>query len=181
MNRYLISDMHFGHKAIIKYENRPFDTVEAMDSAIIANWNSIVQPDDMVFVLGDVSLCPKKITTEIIASLSGRKSLILGNHDTHESENFWKSIGFEFVSSYPVCLDEFYWLSHEPMFLTTAMPYANIHGHIHSKTMSTNSEPNQYVNVSVEHINYTPILFEDIKKLFAPPDTVSQKIQKQNI
>ena len=165
--RYLISDMHFGHGHIIKYENRPFADAEEMDAAIIENWNKAVKPGDLVYVAGDVSFYPKEKTAEIISSLSGRKLLILGNHDMNRSEVFWKDAGFEFVSRYPICLDEFYWLSHEPMFLTASMPYANIHGHIHSNTMSTGSEPNQYVNVSVEHIGYTPILFEEIKKRFA--------------
>jgi calcineurin-like phosphoesterase family protein len=159
--------MHFGHESIIRYENRPFIDVAAMDATIIENWNRVVAQDDSVFVLGDVSFYPKERTVEIIASLRGRKRLILGNHDFGRTESFWKGAGFEFVSPYPICLDEFYWLSHEPMHLTSAMPYVNIHGHIHAKTMSTDGAVNRYVNVSVEHIGYTPILFEEIKKRFA--------------
>ena len=164
--RYFISDMHFGHENIIKYENRPFESSAAMDAAIVGNWNKAVKKDDLVYVLGDVSFYPKEKTAQIISSLSGRKLLVLGNHDMRHSEKFWKDVGFEFVSRYPICLDGFYWLSHDTMFLTSSMPYVNIHGHIHSKTMSTNSEPNQYVNVSVEQIDYTPVFFEDIKKRF---------------
>jgi len=164
--RFLISDMHFGHEHIIKYESRPFACAADMDAAIIENWNKTVKKDDIVFVLGDVSFYAKEKTTEIVSSLKGRKYLILGNHDMSRSETFWKDAGFEFVSRYPICVDEFYWFSHEPMFITTSMPYVNIYGHIHSKSMSTGAEPNQYVNVSVEHINYTPVLFEDIKKRF---------------
>ena len=164
--RYLISDMHFGNENIIMYENRPFSSASEMDTVIVANWNRTVESTDLVYVLGDVSFYSKEKTTEIISSLSGRKLLILGNHDTDKTDAFWNDAGFEFVSRYPICLDEFYWLSHEPMYLSSSMPYVNIHGHIHTKTMSTNSEPNQYVNVSVEQINYTPILFEDIKKRF---------------
>lgn len=52
---YLISDMHFGHPNIIKYENRPFSSVEEMDAAIMNNWNATVGKDDKVFILGDVS------------------------------------------------------------------------------------------------------------------------------
>lgn len=165
--RYLISDMHFGHGNIIKYENRPFADATEMDAVMIRNWNNVIRTDDLVYVLGDVSFYPKEKTHEIMQQLNGHKLLILGNHDLGRSETFWKDVGFEFVSKYPVCLDEFYWLSHEPMFLTASMPYVNIHGHIHSKIMSTNTTPNQYVNVSVEHTNYTPLDFKTIKKVYA--------------
>lgn len=164
--KFLISDMHFGHSRIIEYENRPFKKVEDMDAEIIKNWNDTVHRDDIVFVLGDVSFYSKEKTKSIILYLRGRKSLILGNHDTGRSESFWKDAGFEFVSKYPICIDGFYWLSHEPMYLSSAMPYVNIHGHIHSKTMSTEKMPNQYVNVSVEQVGYKPVDFENIKGIF---------------
>ena len=167
VKKWLISDMHFGHGNIIKYENRPFSSAEQMDQHITENWNATVKPDDMIFVLGDVSFYPKEKTAEIIQSLHGRKYLIMGNHDLARSETFWKEVGFSFVSRFPICIDSFYWLSHEPMFLSSAMPYVNIHGHIHSKIMSTDTEPNQYVNVSVECIQYTPIFFDTIKNVYS--------------
>jgi calcineurin-like phosphoesterase family protein len=55
MKRFIISDMHFGHKNIIKYENRPFASVGEMDDLIIQKWNNSVKNDDIIFVLGDVS------------------------------------------------------------------------------------------------------------------------------
>ena len=39
--RYL-ADMHFDHDSIIAYDNRPFDSVEEMNEALIANWNRVV-------------------------------------------------------------------------------------------------------------------------------------------
>lgn len=172
--RYLISDMHFGHSCIIEYEERPFKNVEDMDLKIIKNWNEIIHKDDIIFILGDVSFYNKEKTKHIISQLKGRKFLILGNHDMGRPETFWKDVGFEFVSKYPICIDEYYWLSHEPMYLSSAMPYVNIHGHIHSKTISTNKEPNQYVNISVEHIGYKPIDFDIIKKRFIIDDEVDK-------
>lgn len=169
--RLVISDMHFGHSRIMEYENRPFETVESMDDYIIKNWNETVRDDDIVFVCGDVSFYPKEKSKEIISQLKGRKFFILGNHDSQRSKTFWKDVGFEFISKYPICVDEFYWLSHEPMYITSSMPYVNIHGHIHSKTMSTDKEPNQYVNVSVEHTDYRPVNFDDIKKRFIIRDS----------
>lgn len=158
MKRYVISDPHFGHTNIIRYESRPFPSLEAMDAAIIYRWNDTVHPNDLVFVLGDVSFYPRSKTKEIIQSLHGRKYLIMGNHDKF-SVSAWRDIGFEFVSKYPIIVDEFYVMSHAPVYMNDTMPYLNIHGHTHSRTLNGN-----YYNVCVETQDYTPVLFDSIKR-----------------
>ena len=52
MNLY-ISDTHFGHKNVIKYDNRPFADVDEMDHCLIKLWNARVQSDDDVYIIGD--------------------------------------------------------------------------------------------------------------------------------
>jgi calcineurin-like phosphoesterase family protein len=158
--RLLISDMHFGHEAIMRYENRPFESVDEMDAEIIQRWNVQVKKADHIFVLGDISFHSPEKTKEIFKKLNGNKTLILGNHD-NRSVSFYLSLGFKFVSKYPIIVDEFYILSHAPVYLNENMPYVNIHGHIHNKTIS-----GKYYNVSVERTNYSPINFDFIKRTF---------------
>ena len=160
---WLISDLHLGHDNIIAYENRPFINIFEMESAIKKNWASCVTKVDKVFILGDVAIHKsKQQVKEYIEGLPGYKTLIMGNHDLCHSVSWWHDVGFDAVSPYPIILDDFYMLSHKPLYLNSSMPYVNIHGHIHSKKI----EGAKYVNVSVEQIEYKPVSFDEIKGKF---------------
>lgn len=88
MKTWFTSDTHFGHKNIIKYTNRPFDTVEEMNDVLIQNWNDRIKSNDRVFHLGDFAFGEKYIK-EIFPKLNGRVTLIKGNHDRRD----WKLLG----------------------------------------------------------------------------------------
>jgi len=159
---FFIADTHFGDSNIIRYENRPFNSVAEMDSGIIKNWNSTVSENDKVFLLGDLSAYGKEKTAEICRSLNGEKYLVMGNHD-NENELYYYDCGFSGVSRYPVIYKNFWILSHEPMYINTNMPYANIFGHVHANPVYSDFSPQSFC-VSAERINYTPIEFSEIKK-----------------
>lgn len=78
---YFTSDLHFGHSNIIRYDNRPFNTVTSMDLSLIENWNKTVTPLDTTYILGDISWYGEARTIEILKKLNGEKILIKGNHD----------------------------------------------------------------------------------------------------
>ena len=78
---FYISDLHFGHKNIIRYDNRPFKTIEEMDNTLITNWNKAVSKEDCVWILGDISWYDDEKTSEIFRQLNGTKILVKGNHD----------------------------------------------------------------------------------------------------
>ncbi len=161
-NTYLIADTHFGDEAILRYENRPFQSVEEMDEAIIRRWNSTVRPEDTVFVLGDFSAYDLQKTAEICNRLHGHKYLIMGNHDT-ASERDYLACGFAHVSRYPIIYENFWILSHEPMYINRNMPYANIFGHVHDNPMYRTDSPQSFCTC-VERIGYAPIGFDAVKK-----------------
>lgn len=82
MNIWLTSDPHFGHANIIKYCKRPFENAHIMDETMIQRWNERVQPDDVVYVLGDMMFgLWRQHPDELLKRLMGTKILIMGNHD----------------------------------------------------------------------------------------------------
>lgn len=78
---YYIADTHFGHFNIIRYDNRPFDSVEEMDAALIERWNNVVTNKDIVYILGDIGWYKEEEMIQILNILNGHKVLVKGNHD----------------------------------------------------------------------------------------------------
>ena len=84
MSVYFTSDLHFGHGLVLKkYPNfRKGTNVTEMDENLIAAWNALVTPEDLVYNLGDVSFHKDFAhTCELLRRLNGRHFLVLGNHD----------------------------------------------------------------------------------------------------
>lgn len=156
---YIIADTHFNHKNIMQYENRPFNSIEEMNTTIINNWNKTIDKNDKVFHLGDFGFGNQQMIAEIIRQLNGYKVLIIGNHDTRKTR-WYIDAGFNEVYKFPIIYKEFYIFSHIPVYLNDNMPYLNIHGHLHGKRY----ESKQYINACVEWHDYTPISFRDIIK-----------------
>lgn len=84
-NVWFCSDLHLGHKNILKLCNRPFKDLDDMHNALIKNWNFKVLPEDTVYILGDFSFLNIGLSTSILSKLNGKKILILGNHDQASS------------------------------------------------------------------------------------------------
>lgn len=155
---YFIADTHFSEENIILYENRPFKDTEEMDKELTIRWNQVVNNNDEVFVLGDFGAAGNEKL--VLGQLNGRKFLVKGNHDT-ENNTYYRDSGFEEVYDYPVIIKDFWILSHEPLYVNTNMPYANLFGHVHSSPI-IKTYSRQHYCVSAERINYTPISFDNI-------------------
>jgi calcineurin-like phosphoesterase family protein len=73
------SDLHLGHRLMCT--TRGFATIEEHDETVISNWNKAVAADDIVWLLGDVSLRWDDKLRWKLGRLNGTKHLIAGNHD----------------------------------------------------------------------------------------------------
>lgn len=84
MSVYFTSDLHFGHELMLKkYPNfRKGANAAEMDENLIAVWNALITPEDVVYDLGDVSFHKDFARTyDILRRLNGRHFLVRGNHD----------------------------------------------------------------------------------------------------
>ena len=76
------SDHHFGHGSARTFYRRPFASAAEMDQEMIDRWNSVVSPGDEVWHLGDFAVRQSmERVTYLLATLHGRKHLIVGNND----------------------------------------------------------------------------------------------------
>jgi calcineurin-like phosphoesterase family protein len=81
-NVWFTADFHLGHKNIIRYCNRPFDTVEEMNRTILERLNSLVKANDILYFLGDFCIGPKARAVELRREIRCRKIFsVPGNHD----------------------------------------------------------------------------------------------------
>jgi calcineurin-like phosphoesterase family protein len=96
------SDLHIGHKLVATHRGFWYENpteglvvdVAAHDLRLAQNWDAIVAPDDVVFVLGDISINGKQHALDWIAERPGTKHLITGNHDPVWTQNR-KALGLQ--------------------------------------------------------------------------------------
>lgn len=77
---FFTADLHFSHRNIIRFDDRPFLDLPSMHAELIKRWNSVVSPGDNVYVLGDMFWDPSEAPM-ILEQLNGHIHLIKGNHD----------------------------------------------------------------------------------------------------
>ena len=173
-NIFFTADMHFGHENMISFVDyngqkvRPFNTCEECDELMIENWNSMVRPQDKIYVLGDVCF-NKNLGDKIMPRLNGKKCLIRGNHDNFKLS--WYALWFYDVRG---CHNlENYLLTHIPVHLDSKARFKmNVHGHLHRNIVYKNENGIKvpdvwYRNVCMDYNNYKPIPFEQIQHEFS--------------
>lgn len=159
---YFTSDLHFDHKNVIEFCNRPFKDVADMNQGLIDNWNAKVRPDDEVYVLGDFSFGNPDHSAP---HLNGRKYLIKGNHDAKKIKKLEPY--FEWIKN----IHEMKWngnyivMCHYAMRTWNKSHYGSWHlyGHSHG---SLEKEPwGKSMDVGVDSNNYMPISIVEVSEI----------------
>lgn len=97
MITHFTSDLHYGHKNILKHcPLRPYKSIEEMREKFIVNYNSVVGHYDRVCWVGDAFFTSVEDSKQIMMRLNGQKILVMGNHD--KSKKAMLEIGFSIVA-----------------------------------------------------------------------------------
>ncbi len=166
---YYTSDLHLGHKNVLKYDNRPFATIDEMNREIIARWNAKVKDEDHVYILGDFAYRTAQDPSYYLKQLKGRKHLVRGNHDkiTVESKSAHKYLesieGIQHIKDG----DRNVVLSHFPIAEWNAMKRGayHIYGHIHARKDDTYrfmSTREHALNAGCMINGYEPVSLEEL-------------------
>ena len=179
-NRYprhwVTSDIHFSHINILKYNNERLTgsgSVDEMNERIVENWNSVVSPDDHIFILGDVAMGKIILAPPLIKRLNGDKTLIAGNHDRtlrrlEGIHDLFLSIrDYRCMTAYGVGIV----MSHFPMASWEGMGNGavHLHGHLHGNAVQIiDADKKRIKDVGMDTNNLFPYdlktLVEEIKK-----------------
>lgn len=105
MTTFLTSDLHVGHRNILKYcpaRGEKWKDEKEMNEGLKQLWNETVGPNDDVYLLGDIFFGKlDDAMKEYLQSLNGKKRLVLGNHDQEIRKNRRRALAiFETISDY---------------------------------------------------------------------------------
>ena len=154
---FFTSDTHFGDPRVLRIDRRPFPTLQEHDAALVSAWNDTVGPEDEIWHLGDFARRGSRAVDALLASLNGRKHLVIGNND---DEAALSSSGWESVQHYAELTIEgrLVILCHYPFRTWNRMgdKSINLHGHSHGKLKPMTR---QY-DVGVDARAYRPATFD---------------------
>lgn len=181
---YYISDLHFGHTNIIRFDGRPFSSAQEMENVLIENWNRVVTKSDTVYILGDFCWNKEPEWIRILDKLNGSKVLISGNHDLKNMSSQLRR-RFADVKDYKEITDngKRIVMCHYPIMMYRSSYNPDVymlHGHTHQTKEQTYVEEwteelrrnikynydnrGQIINVGcmMPYMNYTPRTFQEL-------------------
>ena len=169
MATFIIADTHFGHENIIRLCNRPFANVGEMDRVMRDSWNAVVRHDDDVIVVGDFAhRMPSDKLRTLFDSLRGRKHLIVGNHDDHNTLALpWSSlprdVAYMSVDNTRVVMCHYAWRVWPGIRKGALM----LHGHNHGRIPGNQ----QSADIGVDVLGFAPVRLKQITAYMAtlPP------------
>lgn len=176
---WFTSDTHFGHENVLKFTDRPWETIWQMNDAIVDSINGRVAVDDELYILGDFSF---KMTAQDAYGLRKRIAcrrihLVPGNHDKDWTQ---PAVAGAFTVEPPICVLKIdvqkIVLCHYPMADWQGMSHGSwhLHGHIHSSGGAYNEFNRKQgllrYDVGCDANGHSPVSLDELREWFAGVD-----------
>lgn len=169
---FVTSDLHFCHDKDFLYGTRGFNSIGDHNANIIYNWNSLISPYDVVFVLGDLMLNNNYNGIDHIEQLNGTIFVTIGNHDTAERVELYRKIWNVYNVQYAYNLKYNgynFFLSHYPTITSNndfdkplKRRIINLCGHSHTKDCFADWDKGYIFHTELDTNNNQPWLLDDI-------------------
>lgn len=158
---FICSDLHIGHSNILRYDNRPFQSIEEHDSKLLENWNDTVGQNDHVYFIGDWCF-NQSSGIEFAKRCNGKIFFIMGNHDHKHLKHPELRNRFEWVQDYhELSLDgQLICLFHYEIAEWNGCHRGSMHlfGHSHKRYAGDSRK----FNVGINLLDYRPVLLQDV-------------------
>jgi len=208
MKNFFTADTHLGHANVIIYCNRPQlnlddlgadgrwknhvvkkQAARAMDTMLIDNHNSVVNPEDTVWHLGDYSFGHTGMIIEYLRRMNGTFKFLWGNHDEslrkakdliQYYDDLKDRVQFYGDVAEVTIENQFIVLNHYAMKVWNHSHKGSWHLYGHSHGSLPDDPTSRSFDVGVDCHNYFPLTFQQVadimaKKQWKPVDHHGQK------
>ncbi|MFX0033463.1 MAG: metallophosphoesterase, partial [Candidatus Hermodarchaeota archaeon] len=159
---WFTADFHLSHKNIIDYCNRPFNSIEEMDKAIIKNLEECVKSSDMLYFLGDLTF-KQTIARDFFERFNDLEiHFIIGNHDSKEVIKLAEKHCISISNLKDIIIeDQSITLCHYAMRVWNKSHFNawQLYGHSHAGL----SPIGKQYDVGVDNNHFFPVSFENLK------------------
>jgi calcineurin-like phosphoesterase family protein len=172
---WLTSDLHFNHDKEFIWQARGFNSVQEMNEALVKNFNSVVAPEDTVYILGDNMMgMDMESGLAYLRRLNGIKYMAIGNHDTDARITAYRDSGIfsDIQFGYRIKVKgRVYLFTHYPTVTANGddLRVVNLYGHTHQEDSNFFEDRPYMYHVGVDSHNCFPVsmdkVIEDIKNL----------------
>ena len=168
---WITSDLHYNHNKDFIYKPRGFNSVDEMNKAILKTWDRQVKENDVVYILGDLSLnLNSEELKKFVESLKGEIHIILGNHDTITREQVYrecKNVVEVTIAKVLKYKGFTFYLSHYPILVSNIreQPRYCLCGHTHTKNPLEHWSLGNIIHIELDAWNNTLVSIDSVINL----------------
>lgn len=155
---FFSADWHVFHNNILKYSNRPFDSIDEMNHELIKRHNEVVTDNDKFIHVGDFTLASAQYANEVIRQMNGDKLFLIGSHD------YWlKKKGLQMWEG--TIEGQHIVANHYPMYSWPRSHFNSWHifGHHHGRLTLDGKR----YDVGVDNNNFYPVSFTKLRDIMS--------------